>query len=174
VTGWCCLTFTYKQFSSCCSPEAVMQEVWRRPSAQALADLKECLDFGTSAWIGLFARLGGAELLLQVCTCRQESWMLSQPFKTTTGFAAVILQHAAACGVSQEIGFLNGGLHMTGASGAPGCRGDRGGWRTGVARCCAVSLGRLLDRSASQWAHAGALHIHRSIRMLRTLQAMLE
>jgi hypothetical protein len=44
-----------------------MQEVWRRASAQALADLKECLDFGTAAWIGLFARLGGAELLLQVC-----------------------------------------------------------------------------------------------------------
>lgn len=44
-----------------------MQEVWRRPAARALADLKECLDFGTAAWIGLFARLGGAELLLQVC-----------------------------------------------------------------------------------------------------------
>lgn len=50
-----------------------MQEVWRRPSAQALADLKECLDFGTAAWIGLFARLGGAELLLQVCSYREEA-----------------------------------------------------------------------------------------------------
>lgn len=43
-----------------------MQEVWRCPSAQALAGLKECLDFGASTWIALFARLGGAELLLQV------------------------------------------------------------------------------------------------------------
>lgn len=48
------------------SPEAMMQEVWRRPSATALADLKECLDFGASTWIALFARLGGADLLLQV------------------------------------------------------------------------------------------------------------
>jgi len=44
----------------------MMQEVWRYPSAQALADLKECLDFGASTWIALFARLGGADLLLQV------------------------------------------------------------------------------------------------------------
>ena len=47
------------------SPEAMMQEVWRCPTAQALADLKECLDFGASPWIALFARLGGADLLLQ-------------------------------------------------------------------------------------------------------------
>ena len=54
-----------------------MQEVWRRPSAQVLADLKECLDFGTAAWIGLFARLGGADLLLQVCCYRNEMWLRS-------------------------------------------------------------------------------------------------
>lgn len=50
----------------CRSPEAMMQEVWRCPSPAALAGLKECLDFGASTWIALFARLGGAELLLQV------------------------------------------------------------------------------------------------------------
>lgn len=48
------------------SPEAMMQAVWRRPSVASLRDIKDCLDFGATSWLALFARLGGADLLQQV------------------------------------------------------------------------------------------------------------
>ena len=35
------------------------------PTARALADLKDCLDFCSTSWIALFCRLGGPALLLQ-------------------------------------------------------------------------------------------------------------
>ena len=65
-----------------------MAEVWRRPGAQALADLKECLDFGASSWLALFSRLGGADLLLQV-PARPPVMLTQHTFRTKVGVGAV-------------------------------------------------------------------------------------
>lgn len=41
-------------------------QVRRKPDAAMLSTLKECLDYGTSAWVALFCRLDGVQLLLEV------------------------------------------------------------------------------------------------------------
>ncbi len=38
----------------------------RWPAARTLEDVKDCLDFCSTAWLQLFCRLGGAPLLLEV------------------------------------------------------------------------------------------------------------
>lgn len=43
----------------------MMMAVCTCPGVAALVDLQECLDFGSAAWVAVFARLGGADLLLQ-------------------------------------------------------------------------------------------------------------
>jgi len=43
-----------------------MSEVQRWPSRPTLEDLKECLDYCSTSWVGLYCRLGGAHLLLEV------------------------------------------------------------------------------------------------------------
>ena len=49
-----------------CSPDSILEEVRRYPSAKALEDLKSCLDFASASWAEVFSQLGGAHLLLQV------------------------------------------------------------------------------------------------------------
>ena len=46
-----------------------MSEVQRWPSRPTLEDLKECLDYCSTSWVGLYCRLGGAHLLLEVTCC---------------------------------------------------------------------------------------------------------
>ena len=49
-----------------CSPENMISEVQRWPSQLTLEDLKECLDYCSTSWVGLYCRLGGVHLLLEV------------------------------------------------------------------------------------------------------------
>lgn len=49
-----------------CSPENMITEVQKWPSRATLEDLKECLDYCSTSWVGLYCRLGGAHLLLEV------------------------------------------------------------------------------------------------------------
>lgn len=48
------------------SPESMLSELRRWPGSSTLEDLKECLDFSSSAWASLYCQLHGAELLLEV------------------------------------------------------------------------------------------------------------
>lgn len=47
------------------SPENMISEVQRWPSQLTLEDLKECLDYCSTSWVGLYCRLGGVHLLLE-------------------------------------------------------------------------------------------------------------
>ena len=49
-----------------CSPENMISEVQKWPSRPTPEDLKECLDYCSTSWVGLYCRLGGAHLLLEV------------------------------------------------------------------------------------------------------------
>lgn len=44
----------------------MISEVQKWPSRPTLEDLKECLDYCSTSWVGLYCRLGGAHLLLEV------------------------------------------------------------------------------------------------------------
>lgn len=44
----------------------MIAEVQKWPSRETLEDLKECLDYCSTSWLGLYCRLGGAHLLLEV------------------------------------------------------------------------------------------------------------
>lgn len=49
-----------------CSPDGMIKSVRSCPSASALTDLKDCLDFCSTSWVSLFCRQGSVALLLQV------------------------------------------------------------------------------------------------------------
>ncbi|KXZ42878.1 hypothetical protein GPECTOR_113g290 [Gonium pectorale] len=48
------------------SPEAIIVQVRRLPSAASMCSLKECLDYCSPDWVDVFCRLDGAALLLEV------------------------------------------------------------------------------------------------------------
>ena len=47
------------------SPETMLAALRRWPAARTLEDVKDCLDYCSTAWLQLFCRLGGAPLLLE-------------------------------------------------------------------------------------------------------------
>ncbi|KAA6421764.1 MAG: formin domain containing, partial [Trebouxia sp. A1-2] len=55
------------------SPENMISEVQRWPSRPTLEDLKECLDYCSTSWVGLYCRLGGAHLLLEALNMHREA-----------------------------------------------------------------------------------------------------
>ncbi|KAL0027450.1 hypothetical protein WJX77_001937 [Trebouxia sp. C0004] len=55
------------------SPENMISEVQRWPSRPTLEDLKECLDYCSTSWVGLYCRLGGAHLLLEALNMHRDA-----------------------------------------------------------------------------------------------------
>lgn len=59
----------------------MVQELRRWPGVSTLEDLKECLDFSSSAWAALYCQLHGAELVLEVRPASPAHCLLAGPLQ---------------------------------------------------------------------------------------------
>ncbi|KAK9832732.1 hypothetical protein WJX81_005524 [Elliptochloris bilobata] len=64
------------------SPETMLAALQRWPAARTLEDVKDCLDFCSTAWVQLFCRLGGAPLLLEALEAHELAAALTEDAAT--------------------------------------------------------------------------------------------
>lgn len=64
--------------------KAMIVELRRGASTDALLGLKESLDFASGAWSSLFCKMGGAALLSQVCNVTLDHFFCSNACGTAS------------------------------------------------------------------------------------------
>ncbi|GAB4818742.1 hypothetical protein N2152v2_005788 [Parachlorella kessleri] len=95
--GWSCWS---EHDTLYVSPENMVSELRRWPGVPTLEDLKECLDFSSSAWAGLYCQLHGAELLLEALLVHLEALDEGTVEASEAVTAALQCLHALVSGAS--------------------------------------------------------------------------